>query len=116
MWDFIASFLTAALAATGVGGGGLLVLYLRLVKDVEQLSAQGINLIFFVFSSVAASAVHLIRRKLPFSRILLIGTVGFFGSFLGLSLLRLLDASLLSRLFGGLMTVCGIRTFFVKKE
>lgn len=115
MLDFIASFLTAALSATGVGGGGLLVLYLRLVKNTEQLSAQGINLIFFVFSSVSASVIHLIRRKLPIPRILGIGIAGFFGSFLGLLLLRLLDVSFLTRAFGGLMAVCGIHTFFAKK-
>lgn len=116
MLDFLVSFLTAALSATGVGGGGLLVLYLRLVKNTEQLYAQGINLIFFVFSSVSAAVVHLIRRKLPVSRILLIGISGFFGSFLGLFLLRLLNASFLSQAFGGLMVICGIRTFFAKKE
>ena len=37
MLDFIIALITSALAGTGVGGGGLLVIYLTLVKDMEQL-------------------------------------------------------------------------------
>lgn len=38
--DVIVSFLASALAGTGVGGGGLLVIYLTLARGLEQLEAQ----------------------------------------------------------------------------
>ncbi len=45
--DILAVILSAAVSAMGLGGGGVLILYLTLVRDVPQLEAQGINLLFF---------------------------------------------------------------------
>jgi len=83
MLDFLAAFLTAALSATGVGGGGLLILYLRLVKNIPQVTSQGINLIFFTVSSACAAVVHFFRRKLRLQTVLICGIFGFCGAFLG---------------------------------
>ena len=55
MIDFFAGVLIASLAGMGIGGGGLLVLYLVFVKGAEQLGAQGLNLVFFICA--AASSV-----------------------------------------------------------
>lgn len=116
MLDFIAAFFTAALSATGVGGGGLLILYLRLVRDMPQVSAQGINLIFFSVSSACASAVHFFRRRLCFRIIILCGLCGFAGAFLGFAVMRAVNTALLSKIFGALIALCGIKTFFSKKS
>ena len=59
-----ALFVFAVLSGLGVGGGGLLVIYLALFTDVAQLSAQGINLLFFIFSCGASMLVHLSKRKI----------------------------------------------------
>ena len=61
MLDFLAAFLTAALSATGVGGGGLLILYLRLVRNIPQVTSQGINLIFF---TVILFIICFLKRKI----------------------------------------------------
>ena len=55
----IASFLIALLTGMGVGSGGIFVVYLTLLHGVEQLAAQGLNLYFFIFSTAAASIIHL---------------------------------------------------------
>ena len=57
--------LIAALSGMGVGGGGLLVIWLVLIMDMPSRTAQGINLVFFVISALAALPVHLRRRRLP---------------------------------------------------
>ncbi len=54
MIESVVGFITALLAGLGIGGGGLLVIYLVLWTNCEQLSAQGINLLFFLFSSASA--------------------------------------------------------------
>ena len=46
--SYIAAFLTGILAAMGVGGGMILIVYLTFFVGVPQLSAQGINLIYFI--------------------------------------------------------------------
>ena len=48
MFDIIISFICALLAGMGVGGGGILIIYLTLFKNLPQATAQGINLLFFV--------------------------------------------------------------------
>ena len=52
--DIAFTFVFAALAGMGIGSGGLLVLYLTLIRGTPQLSAQGFNLLFFLFSSGAS--------------------------------------------------------------
>ena len=45
--DQIAGLFSAVAGALGLGGGGVLVLYLTLGMHMPQLRAQGINLLFF---------------------------------------------------------------------
>lgn len=44
--DQIAGLFSAVAGALGLGGGGVLVLYLTLGMHMPQLRAQGINLLF----------------------------------------------------------------------
>ena len=46
--DVLAAAAAGALTGAGVGGGSLLLLYLTLARDVPQLEAQGINLLYFL--------------------------------------------------------------------
>ena len=108
--DMFAAFLSAALAGLGVGSGGLLVIYLTLVAGIDQHMAQGINLLFFLFSGGAALSVHLTHRRLCPGAILLLTVFGIGGSFLGTALARLLPPLLLRRLFGGMLVFSGLLT------
>ena len=49
LYDLLASLLAAALSGLGVGSGGLLVIYLSLFTDLPQRTAQGFNVLFFLF-------------------------------------------------------------------
>jgi uncharacterized membrane protein YfcA len=62
--DILATLLIAVLSGMGVGSGGLMVLYLTLLRGAPQLSAQGFNLLFFLFAVASGMAVHLSRRRL----------------------------------------------------
>ena len=108
--DIIASFAIALLSGLGIGSGGLLVIYLTLVTDMPQLSAQGINLVFFLFSAGASMLAHLSRRKLIAPLCILLITSGLPGALLGASLAALLPATLLRRLFGAFLVTAGLLT------
>ena len=108
--DMLAALLSAALAGLGVGSGGLLVIYLTLIAGIDQHMAQGINLLFFLFSGGAALSVHLTHRRLCPGAILLLTVFGIGGSFLGTALARLLPPLLLRRLFGGMLVFSGLFT------
>ena len=54
----IAGFISGTAGALGLGGGGILVIYLTVFAGVEQFQAQGINLLFFIPSAAIAVFLH----------------------------------------------------------
>lgn len=117
MWLMIlVAFGVAVLSGLGVGSAGLFVVFLTMVEQMPQLAAQGLNLVFFLFSSGAALLVHAMRTKLLFGCILLLLIGGIPGSFLGTALAHALPQRLLRQLFGGLLIVSGTLGLFKKKR
>ena len=106
MYDILAGFIVAVLSGLGIGGGGLLVIYLTLA-GVGQLEAQGINLVYFLFSSGAAMLVHMTRRRLRLPLIVLLALSGIVGAVCGSLLARSVDPMILRRTFGVLLFVSG---------
>ena len=108
MFSLLISLGVAVLSGLGVGGGGLFVIYLALFTDTPQLTAQGLNLLFFLFSSSASLAVHLTRRTLYPTLILLLAACGLIGAFLGSALAPHVSGVLLRRIFGLVLVTTGI--------
>lgn len=112
MMNFIAGFTTAILSGLGIGGGGLLVIWLVLFSSVEQLAAQGINLVYFLFSSSAAIIVHLMKRHLNWRLIAFLIICGSFGAVIGSFLAKNTSPELIRRMFGILLIGSGVWTLF----
>ncbi len=116
MFDFLVAFLAAALAGMGVGGGGLYIIYLTLIKNVPQLEAQGVNLAFFIVGALSAILLHLSKRNVRIPLVLLVGAFGAVGAFAGSHLAAHLPTEILSKCFGAFLTLCGFRSFFAKNQ
>ena len=110
--NFIAGFAAAALAAMGVGGGGLLVVYLTMLLGTEQRAAQGINLVFFLCASLASMLIHFKKRRLELRRAALFALGGVFGAWLGCVLARSVSPEALRVCFGWMLTVTGVLTVY----
>ena len=108
MLDFIAGFAVSVLSGLGIGGGGLLVVWLVLYHSTEQLTAQGINLVFFLFSSSAAMIVHLIKRRLNFKLIAYLSALGSIGAYIGSRLSQNMSPEVVRSTFGILLLISGI--------
>ena len=106
----LAAFAIALLAGIGVGGGGLLVLYLTLVEAMPQAEAQGVNLLFFFCAAGAAFLVNRKKRTFPWKTVLLLAIGGTVFALLGASLATMASPSLLRRGFGGLLMASGLLT------
>ena len=117
MWGglFIA-FGVAVLAGMGVGGAGVLVTWLTLVADVPQLTAQGINLLFFLFSSGAALCVHAVRTPVLGKLLYLLIPAGLLGAFLGSRVALWLPTAQLRGLFGILLILSGVMGLFAPRK
>ena len=105
--SLIISFFISILSGLGVGGGGLFVIYLALFTETPQLTIQGINLAFFLFSASASLIVHLTRRKIFFLAVLVMSFFGIIGALLGSALSRYLPQELLRKAFGIMLIFAG---------
>lgn len=116
MLDFAVATVAATLQGLGIGSSGTLVIYLTLWAGREQVTSQGINLIFFIFSAVAALFFHVKRRKLYWGILLCLTLFGAVGAAAGALLLNAFDPSLLRKIFGGMLVISGLLTLFKKKK
>ena len=106
--SLISAFIVSILSGLGVGGGGLFVIYLALFTDIPQLQIQGINLAFFLFSSTASLLVHLTKRKIFISAVVIMSLFGIAGAVLGSLISTKIDQELLRKIFGAMLIVSGI--------
>ena len=106
--DFLISVLVASLAGMGIGGGGLLVIWLVLVREMPSQSAQAVNLVFFVVSAVCALPIHLKRRSLDAHRILFLTASAIPGVWVGCQLASVLPETAARRCFGYFLLLSGI--------
>ena len=108
MWlTFFVALAVALLSGMGTGSAGLLVIFLTLVQGVPQLEAQGLNLLFFLFSAAAALCVHA-RRTPPFWGLLpLLIPIGLLGARWGTALALRLPQASLREVFGWFLILSG---------
>ncbi len=102
------AFVISVLSGLGIGGGGLFVIYLTLFTDTPQLVAQGLNLLFFLFSAGASLPIHLMRRSILGSAVLIMTLAGILGSLTGSLLSSVTNEALLRKIFGAMLSVSGI--------
>lgn len=108
MIDFLVSCGVALLSGLGVGSGGLLVVFLTEYRAVGQLFAQGVNLIFFIFSSGASTAVNLRARNICYGAVTVMSVGGTVGAIVGALVASMLDPDLLRIGFGVMLLVGGV--------
>ncbi len=119
MKTIIIIFLIALLSGMGVGGGGLLVIYLTLFENVEQVIAQGTNLSFFIATALASTVYNVKKKKIVWKITLVLSISGAVFSLLGSFLVEAIDRDILRKLFGGMLALGGISSLissFVKKK
>ncbi len=51
------------IGAMGMGGGGVLLIYLTAFAHVPQLKAQGINLISFLPTGLLATVIYAVKNR-----------------------------------------------------
>ena len=98
----------------GLGGGTVLLIYLTLFTNVEQLTAQGINLFVFVPTALAAVIIYAIRRKIRWRLVLYMAPLGIIGSITGSLILPYIPAAVLSKILGGVLIFMGLSRLFSK--
>lgn len=109
----IISFFSAILGALGMGGGSILLIYLTAYADMEQLTSQGINLIFFIPVAIVALIIHARKKLVVWKATLAFVLIGLAGVFAGYKTAEALGSSWLSKLFGGFLLIIGVREWIL---
>lgn len=107
-FDLLASVLIAVMAGLGIGGGGLLIIYLTLIKQMPQLPAQGINLLFFLCAAASSLVIHFKQKRIDCKLLLLLAPLGVLGSIFGSYVAARVAPLLIRKIFAGLLIVSGI--------
>lgn len=105
--DIAAAFAVSILCGLG-GGGGIFVLYLTAIVGMNQVTAQGVNLIFFLSSAVGAFAVNRKNRLIDLKTFALISLGGIPTAVIGAITAPLVRNELLSKMYGVLLVFSGI--------
>ncbi len=115
IWIAVASFFAGLFGSMGMGGGGILVIFLALFTQLPQATIQGINLLFFIpiaiFSVISYQKHKLIKWKIaiPFA------IAGVLTSVIGAYISASINDIWLKRAFGVLLLIMGIKELFTKK-
>lgn len=117
--SYIAAFLTGIFAAMGVGGGMILIIYLTFFTGLPQLSAQGINLIYFIPIAILSVIIHTKNKLIEWKKIVPSLIAGTAFAVLGAFAADYLGSETLGKIFGGFIVMIGIKELFggfVKKK
>ncbi len=112
----LAGLFSGVIASMGMGGGAVLLIYLTVFKNAEQLLAQGINLWFFIPIGLLSIIIYALKKQLDFKRALPIAAFGILGSFVGIWLTSVLKAAFISKIFASFLIVLGIIELFKKDK
>ena len=112
----IAGALSGIIGSMGLGGGTVLLIYLAAFLGVEQLKAQGINLIFFIPIGLLAVIIYCFKKQIKWKVVAFFAISGLIGAALGTFLAGFIGAEWTRIAFGILLIVLGVKSVFTKKE
>lgn len=116
MTDFTIGLFSGFAGGLGVGGGGVLLLYLTAFQNVPQLSAQGINLLFFLPVAASSLFMHIKNGFVKWKSAGISILFGIPGVFLGAYIAKSIDKDLLRGAFALLLLFIGLKELFGKRK
>ena len=120
MTDWIVPFLcglgASVISAWGVGGGTLLLLVMTLFLGVDQRTAQGVNLLFFLPTAASALVCHARGGYLDKPTLKAAVPIAVAAALIGAWVSNNLDVEVLRKPFGVYLLLSGASLVWPKKE
>jgi uncharacterized membrane protein YfcA len=113
--SYAAALVTGVLASLGVGGGMVLIIFLTVVAGVDQLTAQGINLIYFIPIALLSVIIHTKNKMIEWRKIIPAILTGIVGAVVGAFIAKAIDENILHTIFAIFVLLIGIKELFYKE-
>ncbi len=113
---FLCGLGAGTVSAWGVGGGTLLLLVMTLFLDVEQRTAQGINLLFFLPTAASALFLHAKNGYLDKPTLKHAVPAAVLAALIGAWAATSLDVDALRKPFGVYLLASGVLLVWPKKD
>lgn len=110
----LAGLVSGVISGFGVGGGTILMVYLTVLAQIPQRTAQGINLLYFLPTAAAALILHSKNNYVRWKVVLPAAIAGCISAGLMSFAALHMELSLLKRLFGIFLIVTGLSELFKK--
>ena len=114
--DVAAGIFSGLLGAMGFGGGGILILYLTLYKNMPQLAAQGVNLIFFIPSAILALIFHTKNRIVEWKTALRYILTSLPGLVIGYFIVTNINEAYIRKFFAIILIMMGVKDLIFKSK
>lgn len=114
----LGSFLSGVIGSMGFGSGTVLIILMTVFLSIDQKTAQGINLLFFIPCAVYSIIFYLKKRLIKKDAVLPLVIPGLFGAAAGYLVLSFISALWLKKMFGALLIIIALKqilTMIMKK-
>lgn len=110
--NIIIGLLSGIAASMGFGGGFILIIYLVTFTGTDQITAQGVNLVFFLPIALISLIFHAKNRLIEWRILPLLIIAGTFGVAAGAFLAEYIEVAIIKKLFSSLLIYVGMREIF----
>ena len=110
----LAGAVCGVLSGFGIGGGSLLMVWMTAVLQMEQRTAQEINLLFFLPTAAASLIFHVKGRQIQWSATIPAVLAGLVTAAAAAWLATSMDTEILRKIFGGFLILVGLLELFRK--
>ena len=116
MIESIVGFFTGVIASLGLGGGFILIIYLVDILGVDQIAAQGINLVFFLPIAVLSLIMHTKNKMVEWHTVPAASIFGALGALLGTLIALNINSKYIKIGFAVMLIIVGVKEIFFQEK
>ena len=114
LFSVFIGILCGIISGFGIGGGSILMIWMTAAAGMEQTTAQGINLLYFLPTAAAALLFHIKKKCICWQAVIPAALFGCVSAGIFAFVATKMDVSLLRRLFGLFLLAVGTMELFKK--
>jgi len=108
IWFIVLGVACGIITGMGIGGGTLLIPALTMFFGVSQLSAQSINLMYYIPTGIVALIIHIKSKSIKREGLWVLILFGVACAVVGALLAAKIEEDILRRIFGGFLLIMGL--------